>query len=78
MHSISYYESIVVFNINRKLCKINEPLTNKRLDLNAMDYSGKLDEKRTLYKIKNFFKIKTNFTYLVFLINSIKVSKFFK
>ena len=78
VYSISHYESIVAFHINRRLCKTNSPIYNNKLDLKSYDFTAKLSEKRILYKIKNFFKLKTNFTYLVFLINAIKLSKFFK
>ena len=78
IYSISHYESIVAFHINRKLCQKNKPLYNNSYDLKNHDYTAKLHEKRILNKIKNFFKLKTNFTYIVFLINAIKLSRFFK
>ena len=42
------------------------------------DFRNKLNENSFFYKIKTFFKIKSHFTYIIFLINSFKLKKFFK
>mgnify|MGYP002026808503 CR=1 FL=1 len=78
IYSIQNFESIVAFNINRKLCKINSEIRNSKKSTDPKEFRSKLDSESFLYKIKKFFKVKTNFTYIVFLINSIKSSKFFK
>ena len=78
IYSIEHFESITVFNINRKLCKKNQYIENNKIYLNPKEFRSKLDEKSFFYKIKKIFKFKSNFTYLVFLINAFKLSKFFK
>ena len=78
VYSIQHFESITVFNINQKLCKKNQYIENNKIYLNPKEFRSKLDEKSFFYKIKKIFKFKSNFTYLVFLINAFKLSKFFK
>ena len=51
---------------------------NKKIYLDPIEYRSKLDEKSFIYKVKRIFKFKSNFTYLVFIINAFKLSKFFK
>ena len=78
IYSIQNFESITVFNIDRKLSKINKEVKNNKLSTNPKEFRAKLKKNSFFYKIKNFFKMKTNFTYLVFLINSFKLRNFFK
>ena len=78
IYSIQHFESITVFNINQKLCKKNQYIENNKIYLNPKEYRSKLDEKSFFNKIKKIFKFKSNFTYLVFIINAFKLSKFFK
>ena len=78
IYSIEHFESITVFNVNQKLCKKNQYIENNKIYLNPKEFRSKLDEKSFFYKIKKIFKFKSNFTYLVFLINAFKLSKFFK
>ena len=78
VYSIQHFESITVFNINQKLCKKNQYIENNKIYLNPKEFRSKLDEKSFFYKIKKIFKFKSNFTYLIFLINAFKLSKFFK
>ncbi len=78
IHSIHTFESIVSLNINRKLCKTNIEIRNSKKSTDPIEYRSKLSTDSILFKLKKKFNFKTNFTYLVFLINSIKSSKFFK
>lgn len=78
IYSIQYFESITVFNINRQLSKKNKYVENNKIFLFPEEFRSKLDKKSFFYKIKKIFKFKTNFTYIVFLINALKLSKFFK
>ncbi len=78
IYSIQYFESITVFNINRKLSKINKEVRNNKLSTNPKEFRASLIKDSFFYKIKNFFHTKTNFTYLIFLINSFKLRNFFK
>ncbi len=78
IYSSEFFESIVCHKINRKLCLENEEINNKKKNLNYKELRYKLDKNSFFYKIKKLFKLNTNFTYLFFLINSIKSKKFFK
>lgn len=78
IHSIQSFESIVVFRINRKKSKINKEIRNNQFSTNPLEYRSVLQKDTMFYKLKNFFKIKANFTYIIFLINSFKSKKFFK
>mgnify|MGYP001364377661 CR=1 FL=1 len=78
IYSIQNFESIVCFNVNRKLCKINSEIRNPRKSTDPIEFRSKLDKNSFLFKVKKFLNTKTNFTYLVFLINSLKSRKFFK
>ena len=63
VHSIEFFESIVVYKINRKLCIQNKFITNKGLDSNIDDVTFNSDfpnfEKKysSLYKFKLVKKI---------------------
>ena len=78
IYSIYNFESITVFNIDRKLSKMNKEVRNNKLSINPKEFRASLSEDSFFYKIKKFFNTKTNFTYLIFLINSFKLMKFFK
>ena len=78
IYSIKSYESIISYNINRKMCKENILISNKGESINPKELRSELDKNSILFKVKKFFKTKSNFTYLVFLINSFKLKKFFK
>jgi len=78
IYSIQNFESISVFNIDRKLSKINKEIRNNKISTNPKEFRTSLNKNSFFYKIKNLFKTKTNFTYLIFLINSFKLRNFFK
>tara|TARA_B110001452_G_C15169027_1_gene406335 strand:- start:57 stop:857 length:801 start_codon:yes stop_codon:yes gene_type:complete len=78
IHSIQFYESIVAYKINRKLCKTNEFLSNSKKTTHPKEFRNMLKENSFFYKIKKFVNTKSHFTYIVFLINSFKSKKFFK
>ena len=78
IYSIQSFESIISLKINRKLCKNNVEIRNSKKSTDPKEFRSKLNTNSFLYKVKKKFNTKTNFTYLVFLINSIKSSKFFK
>tara|TARA_Y100000741_G_C18149601_1_gene516631 strand:+ start:52 stop:852 length:801 start_codon:yes stop_codon:yes gene_type:complete len=78
IYSIENFESIVSYKINRNLCKTNKIINNSKKYTNPKEFRSVLDSDSMLYKIKSFLNTKGNFTYLVFLINSIKSMKFFK
>ena len=78
IYSVENFESIVSYKINRKLCGINAPIENKRINIGPKELRSKLDKNSFLYKFKKFFNIKSNLTYFIFLVNSIKSIKFFK
>ena len=76
--SIENFESIISFNINRKLSKNNIEIRNSKKSTDPKEFRSYLDKKSILYKIKKLLNTKSNFTYLAFLINAIKSKKFFK
>jgi hypothetical protein len=78
--SINFYESIVCFQINRKLCKKNKMVTNNKYSFNPTDYRNFVATDTVFYKIKKLFNIKEtiNFTYFIFFINMLRLRKFFK
>ena len=78
IYSIQNFESITVLNINRKLSKINREIRNNKISTNPKEFRTKLDKNTFFYSVKKLFKIKSNFTYLIFLINSFKLRNFFK
>ncbi len=78
IYSIQNFESITVFNVDRKLSKINKEIRNNKLSTNPREFRAILKKNSFFYKIKNLFNTKSNFTYLVFLINSFKLRNFFK
>tara|TARA_B110000503_G_C7080603_1_gene384967 strand:+ start:469 stop:1269 length:801 start_codon:yes stop_codon:yes gene_type:complete len=79
IYSINFYESIVCFQINRKLCKKNKMVVNNKCSSNPEDYRNFIANNTFFYKIKKLFYLKKiNFTYLIFLINSIRLRNFFK
>ena len=78
IYSIENFESIVSYNINRKLCKENFEIRNAKKSTDPKEFRSHLDKSSILYKIKRFLNSRSNFTYLAFLINSIKSKKFFK
>lgn len=53
IYSVSFFESMVVFNINSKLCSQSKPTTNHGATKNAFDfrYYGSFQE--SIFKIKN-------------------------
>ena len=78
IYKVEFFESIVSFHINRKLCKKNSFINNSKKTTSPKEFRNKLDEESILFKIKNYFNLKNNFTYPVFLINALKLRKFFK
>lgn len=83
--SIEFFESMVAFNINQKMCLTNKVVQNNGKNINAEDMTHQISSQNIyntdslLVRIKNKFKfLKMNFTYLVFLINQKKLKKFFK
>tara|TARA_B100000900_G_scaffold406100_1_gene416631 strand:- start:314 stop:1114 length:801 start_codon:yes stop_codon:yes gene_type:complete len=78
IYKIQFFESIVSFDINRKLCKKNDFIQNFKKTTNPKEYRNLIDSKSIFFKIKKYFKLKTNFTYPIFLINSFKLKKYFK
>ena len=78
IYSIQNFESITVFNIDRKLSKANKEIRNNKLSTNPREFRAILKKDSFFYKIKNLFNTKSNFSYLVFLINSLKLRNFFK
>lgn len=43
IHSVTFYESVIVFTIDRELCKINEEVTNLAISSNRGDHRLKSD-----------------------------------
>lgn len=78
IYKIEFFESIVSFDINRKLCKKNIFVDNKKTTINPTEFRNSLNKNSIFYKIKNFFKLRSNFTYLVFIVNAFKLKKYFK
>ena len=78
IYSIQNFESITAFNVNRKLSKINKEIRNGKLSTEPTEFRSSLKKNSFLYKIKNIFGVRTNFSYLVFLINEFKLKKYFK
>tara|TARA_B100000787_G_C16130055_1_gene266901 strand:+ start:152 stop:952 length:801 start_codon:yes stop_codon:yes gene_type:complete len=78
IHSIEFYESIVAYKINRKLCKTNKLLSNSKKTTHPKEFRNTLKENGFFYKIKKILNTKSHFTYIIFLINSFKSKKFFK
>ena len=78
IYSIKSHESIISYNVNRKLCKTNILIRNNGKSTDPKEFRAQLDKNSLLFKIKKFFNTKSNFTYFVFLINSIKSIKFFR
>ena len=78
IYSIQNFESIISYKINRKLCKTNIEIRNAKKSTDPKEFRSQLDKNSLLYKIKNLLNTKSNFTYLAFIINSIKSKKFFK
>ena len=65
IYSAKFFESIVSFNINRKLCEENLEIRNAKKSTDPKEYRSQLDKKSLLYKIKNLLKIRSNlFIYL--------------
>ena len=78
IYKIDFFESIVSFDINRKLCKKNSFIENNKKNIKPIEYRNFLNKRTILYKLKTFFKLKTNFTYPVFILNAFKLKKYFK
>ena len=78
IYSIQNFESITVFNVNRSLSKINKEVRNNKLSTNPKEFRATLMKDSFFYKLKNYFNTKSNFTYIIYLINSLKLRKFFK
>ena len=78
IYKIEFFESIVAFHINKKLCKKNAFVNNSKKFTSPKEFRNTLDKNSFLYKIKQKFNLKNNFTYLVFLINAFKLKKYFK
>lgn len=78
IHSIQSFESITAFHVNRKLSIQNKEIRNNKISTNPKEFRASLKTDSFFYKIKNLLNTKTNFTYLVFLLNSFKLKNFFK
>jgi len=78
IYSIYNFESITAFNVNRKLSKINKEIRNGKLSTNPIEFRASLKKNSFFFKLKNILGVKTNFSYLVFLINAFKLKKYFK
>jgi hypothetical protein len=84
IYSIEFFESLVCFKINRKLSKKNEVIKNKGTDISVRDMAHAQDNSVPgsnyfIVRLKNFFKFfKGNLTFLVFLLNSFSLRKYFK
>ena len=78
VYKIDFYESIVSFDINRKLCIENRFIDNKKKSTSPVEFRNQLDETSVFYKVKNYFNLRSNFTYPVFLANALKLKKYFK
>ena len=78
IYSIENFESIVSFKINKKLCKLNEMINNKRKNIQPIEMRSQLKKDSILFKLKKALNSKSNFTLLEFLINSIKLKRYFK
>ena len=53
-------------------------IENSKKSTDPKEFRNYLHKNSFLFKLKNFLNTKSNFTYLVFLINSIKSKKFFR
>jgi len=78
VYKIEFFESIVSFEVNRKLCKENEFIENRKKNTSPKEFRNELDKRSFFYKFKKLFGLKNNFTYPIFVINSFKIKKFFK
>ncbi|MDC1169972.1 hypothetical protein OAT35_01210 [Candidatus Pelagibacter sp.] len=93
VHSIEFFESIVVFKIDRKLCGFNKVITNNKKNFNHEDlrygFKKKIFKNTKIESIKNFlkkFKILNKINHFFFItkirrfnnVNSSKMKKYFK
>ena len=78
IYKIDFFESIVSFEINRKLCLENKFIDNRKKSTSPVEQRNILSEKSIFFKIKKYFNLKSNFTYPIFLINALKLKKYFK
>ena len=53
IYSIQNFESITVFNVDRKLSKINKEIRNNKLSTNPREFRAILKKNSFFYKIKN-------------------------
>ena len=78
IYKIDFFESIVSFEINRKLCLENKFIDNRKKSTSPVEQRNILSDKSIFFKIKKYFNLKSNFTYPIFLINALKLKKYFK
>ena len=85
IYSIEFFESIVAFYIDKKLCESqNEVIYSKGKNLNVKDYTHMHDEKipgssKFVIKLKKILKsFRGNLKYIVFKINEHISKKYFK
>jgi hypothetical protein len=78
IYKIDFFESVVCFEINRKSCLENKFIDNGKKSTSPIEQRNKLNEKHAFFKIKKYLNLKSNFTYPLFLINSLKLKKYFK
>ena len=57
---------------------INEMIDNKRKNIQPTEMRSQLNKDSILFKLKKALNTKSNFTFLEFLINSMKLKKYFK
>lgn len=83
--SVEFFEAIVAFNINKKLCKIeNEVLYSKGKNIEVRDYAHVHNKNvpgsnKFVVNIRKFLKkARSNFKYIVFKINESVSKKYFK
>jgi hypothetical protein len=68
VHSIQFFESMVCFNINRKLCKRNSVVENSGIKLGNLDY-------RYNYKNDNIFLIRDYLNRNFYFLKKLKILK---
>ena len=83
--SIEFFESLVCFNVDKKLCVENIVVKNTGINIDVQDMTHKINNLHSVINKTFFGKLKSkisffkgNFTYIIFLLNQLKLKKFFK